>query len=107
MNFTILFQIIGSLNFNVTFELSSYATQDFVIFEGENTSAHLYRDNGTACLYLFHNGNFELYQLDILDGIEFSWKGFEINGVEMKRVKSTGIVNMIYLNTFRCVCVCM
>ena len=100
MNFTILFQIIGNLNFNVTFELSPYNTQDFFIFEGENSSVHFYRDNETACLYLSQNGNFELYQLDILNRIDFSWKGFEINGTEMNRVKSSGIVSITHLNAF-------
>ena len=67
MNFTILFHIIGRLNFHVIFESNVYYTQDFFIFEGGNSSAHLYRDNKTVYLYLYHNRDFELYQSDILN----------------------------------------
>ena len=100
MNFTVLFQIIGSLNFQVRFSLNSYNTQDFFIFQGEYSSAHLYRNNETLSLYLRDDTDFELYQTNILNELEFSWRGFKVNGTDMLKIKSTGSTGMDDLNEF-------
>ena len=100
MNFTVLFQIIGSLNFQVRFSLNSYNTQDFFIFQGEYSSAHLYRNNETLSLYLRDDSDFELYQTNILTELEFSWRGFKVNGTDMLKIKSTGSTDMDDLNEF-------
>ena len=100
MNFTILFHIIGNLNFNVQFSLDSNYMQDFFIFQGGNSSAHLYRNNKTVFLYLHDDKGFQLYQTNILKELEFTWKGFQINGSGMKLIKSTGNTSMDYLNEF-------
>ena len=100
MNFTILFHIIGNLNFHVQFSLDSNYMQDFFIFQGGNSTAHLYRNNETVSLYLRDDERFELYQTNILNKLEFTWKGFQINGTDMKLIKSTGNTSMDYLNEF-------
>ena len=100
MNFTILFHIIGNLNFHVQFSLDSNYMQDFFIFQGGNSTAHLYRNNETVSLYLRDDERFELYQTNILNKVEFSWKSFQINGTDMKLIKSTGNTSMHYLNEF-------
>ena len=100
MNFTILFHIIGNLNFHVQFSLDSNYMQDFFIFQGGNSTAHLYRNNETVSLYLRDEKGFELYQTNILNKLEFSWRGFQINGTDMKLIKSTGNTSMDYLNEF-------
>ena len=100
MNFTILFHIIGNLNFHVQFSLDSNYMQDFFIFQGGNSTAHLYRNNETVSLYLRDDEGFELYQTNILSKLEFTWKGFQINGTDMKLIKSTGNTSMDYLNEF-------
>ena len=100
MNFTILFHIIGNLNFNVQFSLDSNYMQDFFIFQGGNSSAHLYRNNETVSLNLRDDEGFELYETNILNKLEFTWKGFQINGTDMKLIKSTGNTRMDYLNEF-------
>ena len=100
MNFTILFQVIGTLNFHVQFSLHSHNMQDFFIFQGGNSSAHLYGNNGTVSLYLRDNKGFQLYQSSILNKLEFSWRGFKVNGTAMEMVKSTGSTNMDDLNEF-------
>ena len=100
MNFTVLFHLIGNLNFHVQFSLHSDNTQDFFIFQGENSSAHLYRNNETVSLYLRDDKDFELYQIRILNELEFSWRGFKVNGTDMRKIKSTGVTNMEGLNEF-------
>ena len=74
--------------------------QDFFIFQGGNSTAHLYRNNETVSLYLRDDKGFELYQTNILNKLEFSWRGFQINGTDMKLIKSTGNTSMDYLNEF-------
>ena len=98
MNFTILFHVIESLKFNLTFELSHNYAQDFFIFDGLNSSAHLYRTNKTV--YLYQNDEFELYQSTVLKKLQFSWIGFKVNGTSMKKVKSTGSIDMNDLEQF-------
>ena len=100
MNFTILFHIIGNLNFHVQFSLDSNYMQDFFIFQGGNSTAHLYRNNETVSLYWRDIEGFELYQTNIFSKLEFTWKGFQINGTDMKLIKSTGNTSMDYLNEF-------
>ena len=100
MNFTILFQLIGNLNFNLSFELSQSVTQDFFIFNGLNSSAHLYRVNKDIYLLLYQNDQFERYQSSVLSKLHFSWVDFSFNGTCMKKVKSTGDINMTDLNQF-------
>ena len=100
MKFTILFHLIGGLNFHVQFSLHSHSTQDFFIFQGENSSAHLYRENRTVSLYLREDKDFEVYQMHILNELKFSWREFKVNGIDMKKIKSTGVTNMEGLNGF-------
>ena len=100
MNFTILFHFIETLNFHVQFSLHLHYTQDFFIFQGGNSSAHLYRNNQTVFLYMRDDNGFQLFQANILNKLEFSWRGFKINGTDMKMVKSTGSSNMEDLNEF-------
>ena len=100
MDFTILFRLIGNLNFNLSFQLSENVTQDFFIFNGLNSSAHLHRVNKDVYLLLSQNNQFERYQASVLDELHFSWVDFMINGTCMKKVKSTGAINMTGLNQF-------
>ena len=100
MNFNILFQFVGSLNFHVIFLLNSYSMQDLFFFQGRNSSAYLYRNNNTVSLYLGNNRSFEIYQTDISNQLDFSWRGYKVNGTDMKRIKSTGNTDLSDLNEF-------
>ena len=84
MNFTLLFTVVENLSFVIDFKLSLDQKQDFLFFEGVNDSAHLFRQNSTILL----NVNNELYKTDIVDRIQFSWRGFKVNGSEMEKIKS-------------------
>ena len=70
--------------------------QDFLFFEGVNDSAHLFRQNSTILL----NVNNELYKTDIVDRIQFSWRGFKVNGSEMEKIKSTGEEKILTFDAF-------
>ena len=72
MEFNILFALTASLNFIIDFMILPYARQDFLFFAGQNTSAHLYRENNSVFLHLQNNANYETYQTDIENKLEFS-----------------------------------
>ena len=96
MNFTLLFAIVENLSFVINFKLSLDQKQDFLFFEGANDSAHLFRQNSTILL----NVNNELYKTDIVDRMQFSWRGFMVNGSEMKKIKSTGGEKLLTFDAF-------
>ena len=99
MDFNLLFTIIGNLSFVIDFEILPDTHQDFLFFEGNNASAHLYRRNNTVFLNVA-DSSFEAYQVDIKDKLEFSWDGFKINGSEMKKVKTSGNVSKLNFDAF-------
>ena len=96
MNFTPLFTAVENLSFVIDFKLSLDQKQDFLFFEGVNDSAHLFRQNSTILL----NVNNELYKTDIVDRIQFSWRGFKVNGSEMEKIKSTGEEKILTFDAF-------
>tara|TARA_B110000046_G_C12920084_1_gene366709 strand:+ start:139 stop:660 length:522 start_codon:yes stop_codon:yes gene_type:complete len=84
MNFNLLFTLVGNLSFVLEFEILPIEHQDFLFFEGENASAHMYRKNQTVFLQV----NTETYRSIISDTLQFSWEGFRINGTEMEKIRS-------------------
>ena len=96
MNFTLLFAVVENLSFIIDFKLSLDQKQDFLFFEGVNDSAHLFRQNSTILL----NVNNELYKTDIVDRIQFSWRGFKVNGSEMEKIKLTGEEEILTFDAF-------
>ena len=89
MEFNILFALTASLNFIIDFMILPDVRQDFLFFAGQNTSAHLYRENNLVFFYLQNNANYETYQTDIENKLEFSWQDFKMNGTGMKQIKSS------------------
>ena len=99
MNFNFLFGVVGSLNFIIKFAVNDKEQQDFFMFEGLNSSAHLHRYNQSIFLHLSNGIETLLYRTDFENMLEFSWKGFKVNGTEMKKVKSDGEL-LLEFNTF-------
>ena len=89
MEFNILFAIATSLNFTIKFLILPDARQDFLFFAGQNSSAHLYRENNSVFLHLQNDTNYETYQTNIKNKLEFSWQDFKINDTKMTRIKSS------------------
>ena len=99
MDFILLFSLIGSLSFDLQFEIQKMDQQDFFFFEGANTTAHLFRKNSTILLYLRKEGEYNTYQTEIIDELDFSWDGFKVNGSAMTLVMNNTITN-INFDTF-------
>lgn len=99
MDFNLLFALVGSLNFTVNFDVYDGEAQDYFIFEGLNSSAHLYRQNYTVYLYVRDFNNYETYQTDVIDRVEFSWIGFKINNTKMEERLNKAFSNVEF-NSF-------
>ena len=93
MEFNLLFTLVGNLTFVIEFDILPGPTQDFLFFNGDNASAHLYRENRTVILHVADVG-FETYKSTIENKLEFSWEGFKINGTEMDKTKSNGSIDL-------------
>ena len=98
MNFTILFAL-ANLSFDIEFKINPFIRQDFLFFEGENSSAHLFRENDTVFLKLA-SYNIEFYKCDITDKLEFTWEGYKVNGTAMQKFKSSGNVTALDFDAF-------
>ena len=94
MNFNFLFGIVGNLNFIIEFAINEKEHQDFFLFEGVNSSAHLHRFNQTIYLQLSNGNETSLYQTDFENMLEYSWIGFKVNGTEMNKIKSDGDLSL-------------
>ena len=57
------------------------------MFEGDNSSAQLHRNNRTIYLQLNNGIKTILYKTDVINMLEFSWTGFKVNGTKMEKVK--------------------
>ena len=62
MNFNFLFGIVGNLNFIITFLLNEKDQQDFFMFEGVDSAAHLQHYNHTVYLQLNNGTTAMLYK---------------------------------------------
>ena len=98
MNFNILFTLLSTLSFELYFDVSPRQKQDFFLFDGENSTAHLFRENQTLVLYLKQGGNYAIYKYPHIDeGFSFSWVDFKVNDEVMKLHESVGdITNMSF-----------
>ena len=91
MDFNLLFTLVASLSFSIKFNIDTNSKQDFFIFSGENTTAHLFRDNETLNLFLETISGYKLYQIsNITTEFEFSWNEFKVDGRQMEIVRSHG-----------------
>jgi hypothetical protein len=105
MDFTLLFAL-ASMNFTVRFNVSEANRQDYFIFDGQDQTAHMHRENGTVYLHLDQGENLQLYGAEISeDTFKFSWSGYLIDGAQMHLLKSHGNVtsmnfdSMTFLST--------
>ena len=89
MNFNTIFNFISAISFTIDFKVSHDYYQDFFFFDGNNSKAHLYRQNNTLTLHLIQQNNFKIYQYSNLTGnFSFSWSNVTVNDVKMRLLKS-------------------
>ena len=73
-----------SLTFVLNLDVNKNIYQDYFIFHGNDTSAHLFRENNTINLVLMSDENYVIYQSNVTNSFIFEWDGFIINDEKMK-----------------------
>ena len=101
LNLSFIFGTIVSLSFVLKFDVNSNAYQDYFIFHGNMTAAHLYRTNKTINLEFLSGNNFSLYQVyNTKNPFEFAWNGFRINEQRMNLVNYSGKADNLSFNNY-------
>ena len=86
MDLNFVFTAVVALDFVVRFEVTVNNTQDYFLFSGVDSTAHLYRENDTIRLFLRYKSNQQLFTLDeVFDGdtLTFDWDQKTVNSVPM------------------------
>lgn len=90
MNFHIIFRTIAELSFVVKYKISNEKYEDFFLFKGNQSKAHLYRESNVLNLYLCCKGGINHYKYENVSSIfTFSWSDFTINGSKMYAVNQS------------------
>ena len=88
MNFTLLLTTVSTLSFTINFKVSDDSTQDYFIFEGDNQTAHLFRENSTLYLRCTQLDRIAIYKTELTDvDFRFSWLDHIVNGRVMEMLK--------------------
>ena len=80
MNLNFIFNTVVALNFVVEFNVSPQSSQDYFLFSGIDSSAHLYRKNNTIWLYLKHGQEHQTMNYENKEPtFTFNWSSKTIN----------------------------
>ena len=82
MNFTFLFAAIAALTFKVQFSVDDNSRQDYFLFQGDDQSAHLHRQNQTLYLHLIQGNDVEVYEMSLQiagTNFYFSWLNYMVD----------------------------
>lgn len=100
MNFHIFFEAIAALSFSIRYDVSAGKYQDLFLFQGNDSQAHLYRQNDVLKLYLKYGDVFSSYRFEnVSSSFLFSWPDFSVNGTEMYPVHQ-GVLDVKYFNFY-------
>ena len=101
MNVNFIFNIVVSLSFVARFNVTTDEYQDYFIFNGNDTAAHLSRNKTTVSLVLLSGDDYQLYQTyNVTDNITFKWNGFTIDEQKMTCVNSSGRIDQIQFDSY-------
>ena len=101
MNFHFLFSLLSAHTFVVEFPVHVGDRQDYFFFEGENQTAHLYRNNHTLGLFLSRGSSYSRYYTEInQDNFTFSWDEFSVDEVKMNLSDTVGSVDDLQFENF-------
>lgn len=101
MNINFVYTLVTSLAFTVVFDVNDSQKQNYFLFGGEETSAHLFRVNDTVTLYLGDRDSNAIYQTgNINSGFTFSWDGYLINNMYMNNTRYIGNLGSLEFDSF-------
>ena len=104
MNFNLLFSALSALSVIIEFTVNKGERQDYFLFVGNKTNAHLFRENTTLYLHLSsgYGEMFSIYNSSIvnMENFQFSWNGFAVNGKKMNSQRSIGMMGRLEFENF-------
>ena len=101
MNVNFLYNLLASFTFSITFDVDSQESQNYFLFHGDNSTAHLFRDDNVLKLIVESKSGFRHYESrDIATQFTFTWDGFKIDGGEMQIVRSSGNISDLDFNGY-------
>ena len=96
-----LYTVLTALCFTVKFDVDDTTKQDYFIFGGPTTVAHLFREDDTLQLVFENDASFIHYRItNITSPFTFVWTGFRVDDVPMEIVKSSGTIDNYIFNGF-------
>lgn len=91
MNINFVYSLTVGLSFIVRFNVNLDSKQDYFLFNGDNSTAHLFRQNQTIKLFLQCNTSYRHFEMpNVTNQFTFEWKGYTINNKNMNIVSSKG-----------------
>ncbi len=101
MNINFVYTLVTSLTFTVVFDVNDSQKQNYFIFDGEEATAHLFRENHTMTLYLSDRDNNAIYQTSNINStFIFSWVGYQINNMYMNKTSYNGSLGSLEFDGF-------
>ena len=101
MNINFVYNVVVSLSFVSRFNVTIDERQDYFIFNGNDTAAHLSRSNKTVSLVLISGNNYELYQThNVTNNFTFKWNGFTIDEQKMDHINSSGKIEQLEFDSY-------
>ena len=101
MEFNIFFALVSALSFSIRFDIDSNKKQDYLIFQSDADTVHLFRENNTLVLYMRQNQSYNIYNYyNITDDFSFTWDGYKINEEKMVLLKSLGDIGTMYFDSY-------
>ena len=94
MDINFVFTTVVALNFVVKFEITPEHFQDYFLFSGTDSIAHLYRENATTYLFLKHDSSQQLFTFDNASTpLTFAWDRKTINNKPMNVHSNQSLLN--------------
>ena len=101
MSLNFLYNLLASLTFTITFDVDSNEKQDYFLFHGGNSSAHLSRTDNVLRLIITTDFGFRHYETtDITTQFTFTWEGFKVNDRAMLIKRSSGNISDLNFNGY-------
>ena len=97
MEFNLFFTLVSTLLFSVRFDIDSSQKQDYLIFQGDDSTVHLFRENNTLVLFTGQNESYNIYNHNnVTNDFSFTWEGYKINEEKMTLIKSYGEIGAMF-----------
>ena len=101
MDINFVFTAVVALNFVVKFDITTEHFQDYFLFSGSDSIAHLYRENATTYLFLKHESSQQLFTFDNASTpLEFAWDRKTINNKPMNVHNNHSLLNQFDFDAY-------